>query len=286
MASMPRIRKGAQPAEAAQSLIGDSPPGGYVSCPRCGRPVADGLVRCAGCGMRILMGVAASRALLFLTTGAVLGLLVGGLAVVWITGMNRLPASTPVPAIVVQTSPGASSPASSSSTPSLSATAANIDPLAASALRQIASTNLQLAGSLSTLNHELKAKSVDTGALSATFREMSAAATYGASVIGYLSAWPDAAPLQASAGRFYAQVRATAANGLSLQLASKGPYAAVGHEMVSVMAVLQSIEAASYKLAASAGMELPGQPTPAPSLAPSASPSLEPGPSASPSPSS
>ena len=82
-------------------LIGDSPQGAYVSCPRCGRPVADGLVRCSGCGMRILMGVAASRALLFLTTGAVLGLLVGGISVVWITGLGHSPAPTQVPAIVV-----------------------------------------------------------------------------------------------------------------------------------------------------------------------------------------
>jgi DNA-directed RNA polymerase subunit RPC12/RpoP len=277
MVSMPRLGKGAEPPEgAAGMLIGDSPQGAYVSCPRCGRPVADGLVRCAGCGMRILMGVAASRALLFLTTGAVLGLLVGGISVVWITGLSHSPAPTQVPAIVVPGSPGAGA-----SAPIPSASAENVDPLAASALRQIASTNDQLAGSLATLKHELKASSVDTGAMSATLRQMSAAATYGASVVGYLSAWPEAAPLQASVGRLYAQIRSIAANGLSLQLAAKSGYAAAGRQMVLAMAVLPSVQSDAFKLAASAGMELPGQPTPAPSR----EPSLEPSPAPSPSPS-
>ena len=283
MVSMPRIGKGVEPPEgAAGMLIGDSPQGADVSCPRCGRPVADGLVRCTGCGMRILMGVAASRALLFLTTGAVLGLLVGGISVVWITGLSHSTAPTQVPAIVVPASPGASA-----SAPMPSASAENVDPLAASALRQIASTNSQLAGSLDTLKHELKARSVDTGAMSATLRQMSAAATYGASVVGYLSAWPEAAPLQASVGRLYAQIRSIAANGLSLQLAAKSGYAAAGRQMVSALAVLPSIQSDAFKLAASAGMELPGQPSPAPSSSPSPSaslePSLEPSPAASPS---
>jgi hypothetical protein len=284
MVSMPRLGKQADPSQGqADMLIGDSPQGAYVSCPRCGRPVADGLVRCTGCGMRILMGVAASRALLFLTTGAVLGLLVGGIAVVWITGLGHAPAPTQVPAVVV---PG--SPAASASTPVPSASIENIDPLAASALRQIASTNSQLAASLATLKHELKASSVDTGALSATLRQMSAAATYGASVVGYLSAWPEAAPLQASVGRLYAQIRSIAANGLSLQLAAKSGYAAAGRQMVTALAVLPTIQSDAFKLAASAGMELPGQPTPAPSTFPSPStslPSLQPSPAASPSPS-
>jgi hypothetical protein len=281
MVSMPRLGKGVEPSDgSADTLIGDSPQGAYVSCPRCGRPVADGLVRCSGCGMRILMGVAASRALLFLTTGAVLGLLVGGISVVWITGLGHgsgLPSS---PAIVVAGSPGASGVANPSA-PTPSAIAENVDPLAASALRQLASTNSQLAGSLATLKHELRSRSVDTGALSATLRQMSAAATYGASVVGYLSAWPDAAPFQAAVGRLYAQIRSVAANGLSLQLGATSAYAAAGRQMVSTLAVLPSIEADAFKLAASAGMELPGQPTPKP--VPSPAPSLGPSPAASPS---
>ena len=201
------VRKGKLPLEAAPQLIGDSPPGGYVSCPQCGRPVADGLVRCPGCGMRILMGVAASRALLFLTTGAVLGLLVGGLTVGWLMGITR-PAAVPVVAAIATASPSvraSAAPAAASAGP-----AQDVDPIAASALRQIASTDAQLAGSLSSLKHELQSRTIDTGAISATFRQMSAAATYGASVVGYLSAWSDAADVQGNVGRLYAQVRAIA----------------------------------------------------------------------------
>ena len=95
--STPRVKKPAPPMEATP-MIGEEGSGGYVSCPKCGRPVADGLVRCSGCGTRILLGVAASRALLFLTTGAVLGLLVGGLSVGSILNASRAPAPAAAPA--------------------------------------------------------------------------------------------------------------------------------------------------------------------------------------------
>jgi hypothetical protein len=256
-----RIQKEGLRIEPASMLIGENPPdGGYVSCPRCGRPVADGVVRCAGCGMRILMGVAASRALLFMTTGAVLGLLVGGLSVGWIMSLSRPLAPAPV-VVVVQPSPsaGASTPIGSPGIVS------DVDPLAASALRQIASTDAQLAGSLSTLKHELKATSIDTGAISATLRQMSAAATYGSSVVGYLSAWADASALQGEVGRLYAQVRAVAANGLGAQLASTSAYADAGNQMVAVLAELDATRAAEFQLGASSGIALPGAPTPHPS---------------------
>jgi hypothetical protein len=262
-----RIRKEGLPIEPASMLIGDkSGDGGYVSCPGCGRPVADGVVRCAGCGLRILMGVAASRALLFMTTGAVLGLLVGGLSVGWIMSLSRSSAPVPV-VVVVQPSPSAG-PSTQLESPAI---VADVDPLAASALRQIASTDAQLAGSLSTLKHELKAKSIDTGAISATLRQMSAAATYGSSVVGYLSAWTDASALQGEVGRLYAQVRAVAANGLGAQLASTSAYAAAGNQMVSVLAELDSTRAAEFELGASSGIALPGAPTPSPSDQPAPS---------------
>ncbi len=258
-----RIQKEGLSLEPASMLIGDTPPdgGGYVSCPNCGRPVADGVVRCAGCGMRILMGVAASRALLFMTTGAVLGLLVGGLSVGWIMSLSRSSAPAPI-VVVVQPSPTAGASTAVEPSPTITS---DVDPLAASALRQIASTDAQLAGSLSTLKHELQARAIDTGAISATLRQMSAAATYGSSVVGYLSAWPDASALQGEVGRLYAQVRAVAANGLAAQLASTSAYAAAGNQMVTVLAELDATRAAEFQLGASSGIALPGAPTPLPS---------------------
>jgi hypothetical protein len=272
MAIVPRFRKGALPEETAPMLIGDSSSGdgGYVSCPSCGRPVADGLVRCAGCGVRIFLGVAASRALLFMTTGAVLGLLVGGLSVGWVMGLSRMTVEPPPAAVVVQPSP---SPAPTSNPLQSAAVPSDVDPLAASALRQVVSTDAQLAGSMSSLKHELRAKPIDTGAISATLREMSAAATYGASVVGYLSAWPEAATVQGQVGRLYAQVRAIAANGLSAQLASTSAYAAAGNQMVTLLATLPATQAAEFKLGESGGLDLPGDPlnSPSPSDVPAAS---------------
>ena len=250
MATMPRLSKNDKQVEVPQGLIGDSARGAYVACPSCGRPVADGLVRCPGCGMRILLGVAASRALLFLTTGAVLGLLVGGVSVGWIMS-GRASAGAPA-AIVVQASP------TPGETPAPSAAGqAPIDPLAASALRQVASTDAQLAGSVVALKHELRTKSIDTAAIAATLREMSAAATYGTSVVGYLSAWPEAATLQGRLGPFYTQIRAVAANGLAATLASGAAYQAAANQMITVLGALPTIQAAEHSLADSGGIDLP-----------------------------
>ncbi|HLY12797.1 MAG TPA: hypothetical protein VKR24_00480 [Candidatus Limnocylindrales bacterium] len=254
------------PLEPASHLIADTPQGAYVSCPNCGRPVADGLVRCSGCGMRILMGVAASRALLFLTTGAVLGLLVGGLSVGWLMGITRPVVGPPVAAAA--TSLATSHPAPASAEPS-SGPASAVDPIAASALRQIASTDAQLAGSLSSLKHELQARTIDTGAISSTLRQMSAAATYGASVVGYLSAWSDAADVQGNVGRLYEQVRAIAARGLAANLASSASYKNAGDQLVVALDVLQANRAAEFALGDSAGINLPGAPTPAAGSEPS-----------------
>src|ERR1035437_179811 len=261
MATMTRARKTRDPAQDPPLMIGDESTGGYVSCPRCGRPVADGLVRCGGCGTRILMGVAAPRALLFLTAGAVLGLLVGGLAVGSIMSANR-PADGGTTALLppgpsVSTSASPSTTSTPSPLPSVAKQA--VDPLAASALRQVASTNQQLASSLETLKQELKSTSIDTGAMSATLRAMSAAATYGGTVVGYLSAWPAAATLQGQVGRLYTQVVAVAANGLSAQLASQKAYQAAGTQIVSILAELPGIEEAATALGQSGGVDLPGQ---------------------------
>ncbi len=258
MATMPRTRK-AQQAAPTVPLIGDESTGGFVSCPKCGRPVADGLVRCAGCGTRVLMGVAAPRALLFMTTGAVLGLLVGGLSVGWIMNTSRaVSATASAAALQANPSPG-HSPA-----PSATARVSTVDPLAASALRQVASTNSQLATSVDALRHELRARPFDTGAIAGTLRTMSAAATYGTSVLGYLGAWPDAAALQGQMGSLYTHVRAVAANGLAANMASTAAYQAAANQMISVLAALPAVRAAAADLAQAGGVDLPGgAPSPA-----------------------
>jgi len=275
MALMPRTRKPAKPDETTP-MIGDDSQGTYVSCPNCGRPVAAGLVRCTGCGTRVLMGVAASRALLFMATGAVLGLLVGGLSVGTIMNASRATAAAASTAAAHGASPSPNAGASSSAVAGLaSPSRPAIDPLAASALRQVASTDDQLAISLGNLKHELRSRAVDTGAIAATLRAMSASATYGTSVIGYLSAWPDAAPLQGQLGALYTQIRAVAANGLAAQLASVKAYVTAGNQMVAILAVLPALRTAELALGQSGGIVLPGAsiPVATPAASPVASPS-------------
>lgn len=277
MAIMPSTRKNAKPTDTTP-LIGDESQGTFVSCPNCGRPVADGLVRCAGCGTRVLLGVTATRALLFMATGAVLGLLVGGLSVGTVMNANRAAAAAASTAAAHLASPTPSAGASSSAIAGLaSPSRAAIDPLAASALRQVASTDDRLAISLASLRHQVRLRTPDTGAISATLRAMSASATYGTSVIGYLSAWPDAAELQGQLGALYTQIRAVAAEGLAAQLANTKDYLAAGNQLLSVMAVLPGIRTAELTLAQGAGIVLPGASIPAPT--PLATPVASPAPS-------
>ena len=217
------------------------------------------------------MGVAATRALLFLSTGAVLGLLVGGLSVGWIMNASRA-ASAPAAVVGHGASPTPSAgPSSSAALPSPSAVRLTVDPLAASALRQVASTDTQLAAALQSLQHELKARAIDTGAIAATLRSMSASATYGTSVIGYLSAWPDAATLQGQLGALYAQIRAVAANGLAAQMSSVRAYQSAGNQMVAVLGALPALRSAALALGLSGGVDLPGASTPIPSPSPAPS---------------
>jgi len=276
MAIMPSTRRTAKPTDTTP-LIGDDSQGSFVSCPNCGRPVADGLVRCAGCGTRVLLGVAATRALLFMATGAVLGLLVGGLSVGSILNASR-EATTASSAAAHAASPTPGAGASSSAIAGLaSPSRPAIDPLAASALRQVASTEDQLAISLDNLRHELKARPVDSAAIATTLRAISASATYGTSVIGYLSGWPDAAELQGQLGALYTQVRAVAANGLSAQLANVKAYQSAANQMIAVLAVLPAIRTAEMALGQSGGIVLPGASTPV--ATPLATPVVSPSPS-------
>ncbi len=282
MAAMPLQRKKAAPAREPDPpmMIGDGIEGTLVSCPACGRPVADGLVRCGGCGTRLLMGVAASRALLFLTTGLVLGLLVGGLSVATVLDATRRPVPPPAAAIAPAASPNlrsSTAPATPgltpTSMPSPTLVAPAVDPLAASALRQIASTNSQLAGWLTVLQGQVRRyRPVDTGAVSTTLRAISAAATSGSTVVPDLGGWPDAGPFQAEIGRLYSQVQAVAAGGLAAALSNQAAYWTAASQMTVLLRDLPSLRAESAALAQQGGIDLPAPTSPPqPILVPSPS---------------
>ena len=162
-----RIQKEGLSLEPASMLIGDTPPdgGGYVSCPNCGRPVADGVVRCAGCGMRDPDGRRG----------------VAGAPVHDDRRGARVARRRPVGRLDHEPQSFQRTGSDRGGGPAFADRRRHPPPwsrhrrsprtsirMAASALRQIASTDAQLAGSLSTLKHELQARAIDTGAISAT----------------------------------------------------------------------------------------------------------------------
>jgi hypothetical protein len=86
---------------------------------------------------------------------------------------------------------------------------------------------------------------------------MTADAAYAAGAANRLAAWDDAAGVSAGLASVYAEVRATALEGLAKSLASEKPYRTAATRMLAVLAGLAPLDAASRDLAAEAGIELP-----------------------------
>ena len=64
-------------------------------CPRCSRPLAVGVSRCAGCGTRLVAGVPLLKVSGFVALGLVAGLTVGG-GIVAVAMSGGQPAAVPI----------------------------------------------------------------------------------------------------------------------------------------------------------------------------------------------
>ena len=204
----------------------------------------------------------ARRALRLLIIGTILGILVGGLSVaadLYATRRATPPPAAAGAAAATPTLGPIGSPATATRGTGTPATASPaVDPIVASALRQIALTNGQLAFSVAVLKGQVRRyQPIDTGAVSTTLRSMSATATYGSSVVGNLAGWTDAGSLRAEIGRLYTEVEAITASGLAASLANPTAYRTAASQMVVLLATLPSIQAEVATLAQSGQIDLP-----------------------------
>ena len=114
-------------------------------CPACARPLGSGSSRCPGCGTRLIARVQAGRAIGFMASGLMIGLLAGGGVMAGISALSRpldaLPATT-----ITGTNPVASAVAVGvAPAASVAVQVPAIPSVATSALRQSAFVNDRLA---------------------------------------------------------------------------------------------------------------------------------------------
>lgn len=222
------------------------------SCPACGRPLEALTGVCAGCGTRLVLGVQARRAAVFVAFGLVAGLLVGSISVRLITPPPGLGA--PAAAAV---GPAGSVPAASPSEGAgAAATVAPVPRDAANALRQVVVIDARLRATAADLRRILAAQPFDPVAAAQSLRTAAADASVGAQYPPGLAAWPAATSVRRDVAGLYGGVVTIARGGLSFSVADAAAYRKATAAMIVRLRALGTIDAAARSLASIAGIEL------------------------------
>ncbi len=229
-----------------------------MSCPTCARPLAFDAPRCPGCGTYLLLGVPAKRAGIFLVSGAVIGLVVGGSLIGSVVAARFAvvdgAAAPAAPAVVTGgTTPVA--PVAPGDEPASAVPAA-----VQAALRQAIAMNGRLAATTVTLRAALEADQLDTYAIATLLRSVTADAAIGATASTRLESWDGAATLGPELAGAYGRIRAVARDGLAARLSNEPAYRAAAAAMLDELAALAGLDASARALAAEAGIEVPAAP--------------------------
>ncbi len=225
--------------------------GPQVACPTCGRPLGLLQTECPGCGLRVLAGVPIRHGALLVVAGASAGLLVGLALAIVIAVTGR-------PAEAVVAAPGPSAAASGplgSADPAL--VSGPVPTKGATALRSSATIDDRLVKSAAALKAQLRVKSFSAVTAATTIRTIAADAAWGSDQTDGLADWPAAAPLRAQLEAFYASVRQSARDALSVSIQDNARYKASAKRMVKLLGSIPSTRAAMTALAAANGITLP-----------------------------
>ena len=220
-------------------------------CPKCARPLAEGTSRCPACGARMVMGVALRRAGAIMAFGVVVGVLVGGAAT---TAAIALSLEQPA-AVIVQPSTAPSLPSAAPAV--LVPVTVLAPPSAISALSGTAVVNGRIAVDATTLGTALADRDVSTIALARAIRSLAADAALGVDLVGRLHTWEAAEPVTQRLEDFYRTMAQTAHLALRASVTDASAYRTSGTQMMTVLAALGDVDAASRSLATSVDLELP-----------------------------
>lgn len=229
------------------------------NCPACARPLGAGASRCPGCGTRLIAGVQAARAIGFIASGLVVGLLVGGGAMAGVSAFSR-PVAADVATPVASVAPVASAAPIVSAAPVVDAGVASS---ALSALRQSALLNQRLVVDGGRLTTVLATPAHSSAEVSRILRSLAASASFGDRIAPDLGDWSDASGLSASLTDFYAAIGATAREGLSNALSNTEAYVAAAQQMQTVLDGLTGLDADARALAAQVDLDMPPATIPA-----------------------
>jgi hypothetical protein len=248
-----RVRKrgNAGPAISTSLPIGEVD-ANIFACPACQRPLDTGTTRCPGCSARLIGGVKASRAGVFVGIGVFTGMIASGA----LMGLGSLVSPRPVETATIQP-PAVVTP---SQAPAASAPAVAVDPgipsSAMSALGQSARLNQRVLADAERLTIALAAAKPSSAEIAPILRTLATTASFGARLAPSVGDWDKASAVSADLATFYADIAATAQQGLSSSLSSSRAYQAAAERMLEVVSRVSAIDAASRALGAAAGIEL------------------------------
>lgn len=228
-------------------------------CPACARPLGSGSSRCPGCGARLIARVLAGRAIGFMASGLMIGLLVGGGVVAGISAMSR-PLDM-APATVTGTTPVVSAAPVASVAPAASAVAPvkvpSIPSVATSALRQSALVNDRLALDAGRLTAALDVSAPSSSDLVRILRTLASNAAFGERIAPDLARWTQGASLSAGLTDLYVSIGAVAREGLAASLANTPAHVSAAQQMIVLMDGLTGLDAQARALASQADIVLP-----------------------------
>lgn len=226
------------------------------SCPACARPLSNGTSRCPGCGSRLIMGVRIKRAGGILALGLVLGVFVGGVATVSAIGLSlkgSAPAVAPQPTLAPAPAALAVTPTAAPTTAALTGAPAG----AVSALSGTAVVNGRIAVDAATLEAALSRPGAPGIEIARALRSLAADATLGIDLTGRLGSWTAGATVMSKLDAFYRSMATTAHDAFRRSLNDVAAYRRAGAEMMTVLAGLGDVDAASRSLATTVDLELP-----------------------------
>jgi hypothetical protein len=232
-------------------------------CPRCTRPVAVGVSKCAGCGTRLVAGVPLLKVSGFIGLGLVVGLAIGGGIFGALTLLGGRTAAPPVVAPPVGAIPSAV--AVPSTIPGVSAapqpSAAPADPgvpaAALTALRRSTSVNQRLLADADLLGKALAARDPSPADIAPLLRNLASTASFGDGIATTVGTWDDAVDLSTALASFYASIDRIAQDALAASITNDRAYQDAGTQMLAVLDRIPRLDADTRALATTAGVDLP-----------------------------
>jgi hypothetical protein len=211
---------------------------------------------------RLIRGVPAGKASLFIVTGLVVGLIVGvGGAAGYVAVNSTLSRpSTGSQGANPGTAPGTGGGSTGGPSGQPRPSPVAVSGIVSSSLQQAGVVNVKLAEGAIALRAQLDGSTVDTAEVAMILRSIASNAQFGAEVAPRIGTWPAAGDLSLDLASFYESVRETARTGLGISLTSTQGYRQAANDMIRALRSLKGLQAAATKLAATANVQLAALP--------------------------